>query len=100
MLGKSGMPEIHPTSPFARVLAEVALGASRPVPAANATAACICSAVDTLATAEFNTIRLRLLKLGAQVVEMASRVRLAFAAACPEAALIRHIAAALMPTGP
>ena len=53
-----------------------------------------------LATAEFNTIRLRLLKLGARVVEMTSRVRLAFAAACPDATLIRHIAAALMPTGP
>jgi hypothetical protein len=38
-----------------------------------------------LATAEFNTIRLRLLKLGARVVEMTSRVRLAFAAACPDA---------------
>jgi len=34
-----------------------------------------------LATAEFNTIRGRLLKLGARVIEMASRVRLAFAAA-------------------
>ena len=53
-----------------------------------------------LATAEFHTIRLRLLKLGARVIEMASRVRLAFAAACPEASLIRHIAAALMPVGP
>src|ERR1700751_3588752 len=53
-----------------------------------------------LATAEFNTIRMRLLKLGARVVEKASRVRLAFAAACPDAILIRHIAAALMPTGP
>ena len=53
-----------------------------------------------LATAEFNTIRLRLLKLGARVVEMASRVRLAFAAACPDATLIRHVTAALMPTGP
>src|SRR5947208_14999424 len=53
-----------------------------------------------LATAAFNTIRLRLLKLGARVVEMTSRVRLAFAAACPDAILIRHIAAALMPTGP
>src|SRR5881275_2381764 len=53
-----------------------------------------------LATAEFNTIRLRLLKLGARVVEMASRVRLAFAAACPDATLIRYIAAALMPAGP
>src|SRR3977135_2705975 len=55
---------------------------------------------NALATAEFNTIRLRLLKLGARVVEMTSRVRLAFAAACPDATLIRHIAAALMPTGP
>ena len=53
-----------------------------------------------LATAEFNTIRLRLLKLGARVVEMACRVRLAFAAACPDAPLIRQIAAGLMPTGP
>src|SRR6202047_3003726 len=53
-----------------------------------------------LATAEFNTIRLRLLKLGARVVEMAPRVRLAFAAAVPDATLCRHIAAALMPAGP
>ena len=53
-----------------------------------------------LATAEFATIRLRLLKLGMRVIEMASRVRLAFAAACPEAILIRHIAVALMPAGP
>ena len=57
-------------------------------------------AAHALATAEFNTIRLRLLKLGARVVEMTSRVRLAFAAACSDATLIRHIAAALMPTGP
>jgi hypothetical protein len=47
-----------------------------------------------------NTIRLRLLKLGARVVETAFRVRLAFAAACPDATLIRYIAAALMPAGP
>jgi hypothetical protein len=53
-----------------------------------------------LATAERNTIRLRLLKLGARVIEMVSRVRLAFAAACPDATLIRHIAGALMPAGP
>jgi hypothetical protein len=53
-----------------------------------------------LATAEFTTIRLRLLKLGARIIEMASRVRLAFAVACPDATLIRHIAAALMPAGP
>ena len=54
----------------------------------------------TLAVAEFATLRLRLLKLGARVVETASRVRLAFAAACPEAALIRHLATRLNAAGP
>jgi Transposase DDE domain group 1 len=53
-----------------------------------------------LATAEFNTIRLRLLKIAARVVETATRVRLAFAAACPEADLFRGLANALMPRGP
>ena len=53
-----------------------------------------------LATAEFATLRLRLLKLGTRVIETACRVRLAFAAACPEAPLIRHIAAGLMPAAP
>jgi len=57
-------------------------------------------ATHALAPAEFATIRLRLLKLGTRVIETASRVRLAFAAACPDAALFRHITAALMPTGP
>jgi hypothetical protein len=38
--------------------------------------------------------------LGARVIEMASRVRLAFAAACPDATLIRHVAAVLMSMGP
>jgi DDE family transposase len=47
-----------------------------------------------LAKAEFATLRLRLLKLGTRVIETASRVRLAFAAACPDAALIRHLATA------
>jgi hypothetical protein len=37
-----------------------------------------------LTKAEFATIRLRLIKLGARVIETASRIRLAFAAACPE----------------
>ena len=53
-----------------------------------------------LAKAEFATIRLHLLKLGARVIEATSRVRLAFAAACPEAALIKHLATAISPTGP
>jgi hypothetical protein len=53
-----------------------------------------------LANAEFATICLRLLKIGARVIETISRVRLALAAACPDASLIRHMAAMLMPTGP
>lgn len=50
-----------------------------------------------LARAEFTTIRLRLLKLGARIRETAARVRLAFAAACPEADLLHHLATALAP---
>src|SRR5271156_5577838 len=53
-----------------------------------------------LATAEFATLRLRLLKIAARVVETASRVRLAFAAACPEADLFRSLPGALLPLGP
>jgi hypothetical protein len=52
-----------------------------------------------LAKAEFATLRLKLLKIAARVVEMASRVRLAFAA-CPEAELFAGLPAALMPRGP
>lgn len=53
-----------------------------------------------LVKAEFATIRLRLLKLGARVIETVSRIRLAFAAACPEADLFRQIAITLQPAGP
>jgi Transposase DDE domain group 1 len=53
-----------------------------------------------LAKAEFATLRLRLLKLGARVIETAARIRLAFAAACPEASLFRLIATNLQPAGP
>jgi hypothetical protein len=53
-----------------------------------------------LATAEFKTIRLRLLKIAARVIETAGRVRLAFAAACPEADLFRSLVNAMMPRGP
>jgi hypothetical protein len=53
-----------------------------------------------LATAEFSTLRLRLLKIAARVVETTSRIRLAFAAACPEADLISGLPGALLPLGP
>jgi len=55
---------------------------------------------QALATAEFVTLRMRLLKITAQVIETATRVRIAFAAVCPEAALFRDIALSLQPAGP
>ena len=53
-----------------------------------------------LAKAEFGTLRLKLIKIAARVFEMASRVRLAFAAACPNADLFASLPATLMPSGP
>ncbi len=58
------------------------------------------SGTAALRTAEFATIRLRLLKVAARVVETASRIRIAFASACPDAALFRSIALNLRTTGP
>jgi Transposase DDE domain group 1 len=54
----------------------------------------------SLAAAEFATLRARLLKIAARVTETASRVRIAFAAACPEAKLFRYIAYSLQPAAP
>ena len=53
-----------------------------------------------LAQAEFATLRGRLLKIAARVTETASRVRIAFAAACPNADLFRSIAYSLHPAAP
>jgi hypothetical protein len=53
-----------------------------------------------LATAEFTTLRSRLLKIAGRITETASRVRIALAAACPDAALFRGIAVSLQPAGP
>ena len=53
-----------------------------------------------LAVAEFATLREKLLKIGARVIETASRIRIALASACPHAALFRHLAGALQPAGP
>jgi hypothetical protein len=50
-----------------------------------------------LAAAEFATLRLRLLKVAARVIETASRIRVAFASACPDAETFRAVAAALKP---
>jgi hypothetical protein len=53
-----------------------------------------------LATAEFATLRMRLLKIAARISETASRVRIAFAAACPEADLFASLARTLSPALP
>ena len=53
-----------------------------------------------LARAEFKTLRLRLIKIAARVIETATRVRIAFAASCPEAGLFSAIARWLQPAGP
>ena len=53
-----------------------------------------------LATAEFTTLRMRLLKIAARISETASRVRIAFAAACPEADLFASLARCLHPALP
>jgi hypothetical protein len=50
-----------------------------------------------LAKAEFATLRATLLKIGARIRETAHRVRIAFTAACPNAALFRALAIALRP---
>jgi hypothetical protein len=55
-------------------------------------------ALRDLARAEFATLRLRLLKIAVRVQETASRIRLAYASCCPEADLVRTLAAALMPS--
>ena len=53
-----------------------------------------------LANAEFATLRARLLKIAARITETASRVRIAFAASCPEAALFASLARCVQPAGP
>jgi hypothetical protein len=55
---------------------------------------------NPLANAEFATLRQRLLKLGARVVEKAARIRIHLASACPDAALFRLLAGRLATAGP
>jgi hypothetical protein len=63
----------------------------------------VCAAIprpQALVGGEFATIQLGLLKVAVRIKETASRVRLAFAANCPEAALFRSLmrSPALRPT--
>src|SRR5580765_2654458 len=52
---------------------------------------------EPLASGEFSTIRLRLLKVAVRVRETATRIKLAFAANCPNAELFRDLICSLIP---
>jgi hypothetical protein len=53
-----------------------------------------------LASCEFATIRERLIKIGARVIEHIARIRVQLPTSCPEGALFRTVALRLMPSGP
>jgi hypothetical protein len=55
---------------------------------------------NPLAMAEFATIRERLIKIGARVVEHIARIRIQLPTSCPEGNLFRAVALGLMPSGP
>lgn len=57
-------------------------------------------AAHELARAEFDTLRIKLLKIGARIIETASRIRVHLASACPNASLFRLIAGRLAAAGP
>lgn len=52
------------------------------------------------AVAEFNTLRLRLIKIAARIVETAARIKIRLPSACPEKALFRLLAVRFAATGP
>ncbi len=51
-------------------------------------------------TAQFDTLRRRLLKLGARVFEKATRIKVMLPAACPDQAIFARLAGAFAPSGP
>jgi hypothetical protein len=53
-----------------------------------------------LASCEFATIRERLIKIGARVIEQIARIRVQLPTSCQEGALFRAVALGLMPSGP
>jgi hypothetical protein len=57
-------------------------------------------ATSPLAKAEFTTIRSKLIKIAARVVEHAARIRVHLPTGCPEHRWFAHIAAGLSPAGP
>ena len=56
--------------------------------------------IASAAVAEFNTLRLRLIKIAARIVETAARIKIRLPSACPEKALFRLLAVRFAATGP
>jgi hypothetical protein len=48
-----------------------------------------------LKRAEFATLQIRLVKIGARIIETATRIRIAFASACPDKTLVAHLVKSL-----
>jgi Transposase DDE domain group 1 len=55
---------------------------------------------NPLAGCEFATIRTRLIKIGARVIEHIARIRVQLPTSCPEGALFRVVALGIMRSGP
>jgi hypothetical protein len=55
---------------------------------------------NPLASCEFTTIRERLIKIGARVIEHIARIRVQLPTSCPEGALFRTVALGLLRSGP
>ena len=55
---------------------------------------------NPLASSEFATIRERLIKIGARVIEHIARIRVQLPTSCPEGTLFRTVALGLMRSGP
>ena len=63
----------------------------------------VCAAIPNaspLAKCEFATIRERLIKIGARVIEHIARIRVRLPTSCPDAALFKRVALGFMPAGP
>jgi hypothetical protein len=57
-------------------------------------------AASAWAVAEFATLRLRLIKIAARVIETAARIRIRLPSACPDKACFRLVARGFAPAGP
>jgi hypothetical protein len=55
---------------------------------------------NPLANGEFTTIRERLIKISARVIEHIARIRVQLPTSCPERVLFRSVALGLLPSGP